>query len=317
MILMDLRMPEMDGVEAIGRSSRRAAARVLVLTTFDTDSDVLAAIEAGATGYLLKDAPTDRSCSARSARRRRGEAVLSPSVATRVVGQMRVARRAGAPPPEIGHQPRELEVLEFVARGASNRDAAPRLFISEATVKTHLMHIYAKLGVNDRAAAVAEAFDRGLLIPRHRAPGRRLAKATVSGNHAGVHRPGRALGPLRPGGPAAPERPIALVLRCSGRPPAAATLSQQSFWLDEAYTQRLVRMSFGSLLRGVPNTESTPPVLRRRLGLDAHVQLSEFGLRSLSALAGIVTVPVVYLAAAGWPATARRSSPGCWARSRR
>ena len=89
-----------------------------------------------------------------------GEAVLSPSVATRVVGQMRA-------PVEEPISQRELEVLELVAQGASNRDAAARLFISEATVKTHLMHIYAKLGVNDRAAAVAEAFNRGLLIPRH------------------------------------------------------------------------------------------------------------------------------------------------------
>jgi DNA-binding NarL/FixJ family response regulator len=137
---------------------------VLVLTTYDTDSDVLAAIEAGATGYLLKDAPPAELFRAvRSAAS--GEAVLSPSVVTRVVGQMRAPAAASAEEPVSA---RELEVLELVARGASNREAAARLFISEATVKTHLMHIYAKLGVNDRAAAVAEAFDRGLLIPRHR-----------------------------------------------------------------------------------------------------------------------------------------------------
>jgi DNA-binding NarL/FixJ family response regulator len=161
-ILMDLRMPEMDGVSAIAALSRAGStARVLVLTTYDTDSDVLSAIEAGATGYLLKDAPGAelfRAVRAAAA----GEAVLSPSVATRVVGQMRAPAA-----PEEPISARELEVLELVARGASNRDAAARLFISEATVKTHLMHIYAKLGVGDRAAAVAEAFDRGLLIPRH------------------------------------------------------------------------------------------------------------------------------------------------------
>ena len=134
-------------------------ARVLVLTTYDTDGDVLAAIEAGATGYLLKDAPPAELFRAVRAAAN-GEAVLSPSVATRVVGQMRA-------PVEEPISQRELEVLELVAQGASNRDAAARLFISEATVKTHLMHIYAKLGVNDRAAAVAEAFNRGLLIPRH------------------------------------------------------------------------------------------------------------------------------------------------------
>ena len=158
-ILMDLRMPEMDGVSAIAAlAAAGVPARVLVLTTYDTDGDVLAAIEAGATGYLLKDAPpNDLFKAVRAAAG--GETVLSPTVATRVVGQIR------APVDEPISQ-RELEVLELVAQGASNRDAAARLFISEATVKTHLMHIYGKLGVNDRAAAVAEAFNRGLLIPR-------------------------------------------------------------------------------------------------------------------------------------------------------
>src|SRR6202142_4181898 len=166
-ILMDLRMPEMDGVTAISAlAAAGSPARVLVLTTYDTDSDVLSAIEAGATGYLLKDAPPAELFRAvRSAAS--GEAVLSPSVATRVVGQMRGAGGSVASPAGEPISARELEVLELVARGASNRDSAARLFISEATVKTHLMHIYSKLGVNDRAAAVAEAFDRGLLIPRH------------------------------------------------------------------------------------------------------------------------------------------------------
>jgi DNA-binding NarL/FixJ family response regulator len=166
-ILMDLRMPEMDGVTAISALvAAGSPARVLVLTTYDTDSDVLSAIEAGATGYLLKDAPPAELFRAvRSAAS--GEAVLSPAVATRVVGQMRGAGGSVSSPAGEPISARELEVLELVARGASNRDAAARLFISEATVKTHLMHIYSKLGVNDRAAAVAEAFDRGLLIPRH------------------------------------------------------------------------------------------------------------------------------------------------------
>ena len=159
-ILMDLRMPDMDGVRAIAAlTAAGVPARVLVLTTYDTDSDVLAAIEAGATGYLLKDTPPNELFKAVRAAAR-GETVLSPTVATRVVGQMR------APTQEPISQ-RELEVLELIAQGASNRSAAARLFISEATVKTHLMHIYDKLGVNDRAAAVAEAFNRGLLIPRH------------------------------------------------------------------------------------------------------------------------------------------------------
>ncbi len=159
-ILMDLRMPDMDGVRAIAAlTAAGVPARVLVLTTYDTDGDVLAAIEAGATGYLLKDTPPDELFKAVRAAAR-GETVLSPTVATRVVGQMRTPTREPI-------SQRELEVLELIAQGASNRTAAARLFISEATVKTHLMHVYDKLGVNDRAAAVAEAFNRGLLIPRH------------------------------------------------------------------------------------------------------------------------------------------------------
>jgi DNA-binding NarL/FixJ family response regulator len=155
-VLMDLRMPEMDGVTAIKRLAERGVtARVLVLTTFDTDSDVVPAIEAGATGYLLKDAPPeDLLRGVRAAAR--GEAVLSPSVATRLLSQVR------APALEPLSQ-RELDVLGLIAQGASNRDAASRLFISEATVKTHVLHIFAKLGVNDRAAAVATGFERGLL----------------------------------------------------------------------------------------------------------------------------------------------------------
>ncbi|MGV9773047.1 response regulator [Streptosporangium sp. NPDC003464] len=154
-ILMDLRMPRMDGVTAIRRLAERGVtAGVLVLTTYDTDSDVLPAVEAGATGYLLKDAPQEDLIRAVQSAAR-GEAVLSPSVATRLLGRMRT--------PVEPLSPRELEVLGLIARGATNREAARRLFISEATVKTHLLHIYAKLGVNDRAAAVAVAFERGVL----------------------------------------------------------------------------------------------------------------------------------------------------------
>ncbi|MGP3961394.1 response regulator [Nonomuraea sp. 3N208] len=154
-ILMDLRMPRMDGVTAIRELARLGLrARVLVLTTYDTDSDVLPAIEAGATGYLLKDALRDELVRAVAAAAR-GEAALAPSVATRLLGQVRT--------PVDPLSARELEVLNLIAQGTTNREAAARLFISEATVKTHVLHIYAKLGVNDRAAAVAVAFQRGLL----------------------------------------------------------------------------------------------------------------------------------------------------------
>ena len=157
-ILMDLRMPGTDGVTAIAELARRGVtARVLVLTTYDTDSHVLPAIEAGATGYLLKDAPRAELLRAVRAAAQ-GQAVLAPSVAARLMNRVR------APGAEPLSQ-RELEVLQLVAAGTTNREAAARLFISEASVKTHLLHIYAKLGVGDRAAAVAEAFNRGLLTP--------------------------------------------------------------------------------------------------------------------------------------------------------
>jgi DNA-binding NarL/FixJ family response regulator len=160
-VLMDLRMPTMGGVEAIGQLRRTApSVRVLVLTTFDTDRDVLPAIEAGATGYLLKDTPRDELLRAVRAAHR-GEAVLSPAVAGRLMGQVRT-------PAQDTLSRRELEVLRLVAAGFTNREAAQKLFISEATVKTHLLHIYAKLEVRDRASAVAAGYQRGLLVPEER-----------------------------------------------------------------------------------------------------------------------------------------------------
>ena len=158
-VLMDLRMPRTSGVEAIRRLGERAPdIRVLVLTTFDGDADVLPAVEAGATGYLLKDAPRDELVRAVHAAYR-GQAVLAPSVAQKLLGCVRTP----AVPAEQRLTERELKVLTLVAAGTTNREAAKKLFISEATVKTHLLHLYAKLGVRDRAAAVAEAYKRGLL----------------------------------------------------------------------------------------------------------------------------------------------------------
>jgi DNA-binding NarL/FixJ family response regulator len=158
-ILMDLRMRGLGGVAAIkALADQGTAARVLVLTTYDSDSDVVPALEAGATGYLLKDAPRDELIRAIHAAAR-GETVLAPSVASRLVSQLRA-------PAQDTLSDRELEVLTLIARGETNAGAAARLFISEATVKTHLLHIYAKLDVNDRAAAVAAAYERGLLVPR-------------------------------------------------------------------------------------------------------------------------------------------------------
>ena len=154
-VLMDLRMPDMDGVEAITELQRRGhRARILVLTTYDRDDDIVPAIEAGATGYLLKDTPRDdlfRAVRATS----RGESTLTPSVASRLMGRMR-----GAPQTLSA---REVEVLKLVARGRTNRQIGRAMHVSEATVKTHLLRAYDKLGVNDRTAAVVTALERGLL----------------------------------------------------------------------------------------------------------------------------------------------------------
>ncbi len=156
LLLLDLRMPALDGVGTIkALAARNSPSKVLVLTTYDTDDLVVAAIEAGATGYLLKDAPRDDLIRAVRASVR-GEAVLSPAVASRLMGRVRQ-------PADETLSARELEVLRLVAQGNANREVASRLFISEATVKTHLLHIYAKLGVSDRAAAVAVAYERGHL----------------------------------------------------------------------------------------------------------------------------------------------------------
>lgn len=156
LVLMDLRMPEVDGVQAIAALQKQAPnIRILVLTTFDSETDVLPAIQAGATGYLLKDAAAEELVRAVRAAHR-GESVLSPSVAGQLMGQVR--RPQGQTLTD-----RELEVLKLVADGVSNRDAASRLFISEASIKTHLQHVYDKLGVRDRAGAVSEAYRRGQL----------------------------------------------------------------------------------------------------------------------------------------------------------
>ncbi|MFJ2030696.1 response regulator [Streptosporangium sp. NPDC087985] len=156
-VLMDLRLGAgIHGSEATRQIVALGGPRVLVLTTFDTDADILAAIEAGATGYLLKDAPSDDLHAAiRSAAT--GASALAPSVASRLLGRVRN--------PDATLSPRELEVLGHVAAGLSNRQISKRIFLSETTVKTHLVHIYAKLGVDSRTAAVAAATRKGLIRP--------------------------------------------------------------------------------------------------------------------------------------------------------
>jgi DNA-binding NarL/FixJ family response regulator len=157
-ILMDMRMPGGDGVTATAQIlAANPDARVLVLTTYDTDADILRAVEAGATGYLLKDAtPAELAGAVRAAAR--GETVLAPSVAERLVVHVRRPFRESL-------SAREVEVLVRVARGRTNAEIGRELFISEATVKTHLMRASSKLGVSGRTAAVTTAIERGLLPP--------------------------------------------------------------------------------------------------------------------------------------------------------
>ena len=156
LVLMDLQMPDVDGATATRRiRDEFQNVRVLVLTTYGTDADISRAVDAGATGYLLKDARREELFSAVRAAAR-GESVLSPGVASRVLGRMRA-------PAEESLSAREIEVLEAVARGLSNRAVARSLHISEATVKTHLLHIFGKLGVDDRTAAVTVALERGII----------------------------------------------------------------------------------------------------------------------------------------------------------
>jgi DNA-binding NarL/FixJ family response regulator len=154
--LLDLRMPVLDGVAATAEIiAARRRTRVLILTTYDTDSDIERAVEAGATGYLLKDATSEQLVEAIHAASR-GETVLAPRVAQRLVARMRQ-------PAPVALTPREVDVLTGVADGLNNAEIGKRLFIAEATVKTHLLRIFAKLDVSDRTHAVVTALQRGLL----------------------------------------------------------------------------------------------------------------------------------------------------------
>jgi DNA-binding NarL/FixJ family response regulator len=154
-VLMDLRMPELDGDAATALIlASRPHIRVIVLTTYETDASILTAIEAGASGYLLKAAPQEEILAGiRSVAR--GEVALAPSIAAMLVGRVKT--------PAVTLSPRETEVLGLVAQGLSNPAIARRLFLGEATVKTHLLHAFEKLQVGDRTRAVTKAMELGLL----------------------------------------------------------------------------------------------------------------------------------------------------------
>lgn len=161
LVLMDLRMPELDGASATARIvAASPATRVLVLTTYETDDHILAAIEAGASGYLLKAAPQAEILAGIRAVAA-GETVLAPSIAAKLVSRVRAGASPAPAPP--GLSPRELEVLRLVAAGRSNPEIARALFIGEATVKTHLLHVFEKLDVSDRTRAVTRAMELGVL----------------------------------------------------------------------------------------------------------------------------------------------------------
>jgi DNA-binding NarL/FixJ family response regulator len=156
-VLMDLRMPGGDGVESVGRiTAAGLPCRVVVLTTYETDRDILRAVEAGAAGYLLKDATRGELADAVRAAAR-GETVLAPSVAARLMDQLR------ARPERPRLSERETAVLRLVAEGCTNAEIGRRLYIGESTVKTHLLRAFGKLGVTDRTAAVTHALRHGLL----------------------------------------------------------------------------------------------------------------------------------------------------------
>lgn len=155
-VLMDLQMPDLDGAGATAQiRAGHPTVQVLVLTTYHTDADITAALNAGAIGYLLKNTGRDQLFTAVRAAAR-GETVLSPAVATRIVDRVRATTRDTL-------SAREIEVLTAVAHGHSNKDAARVLHLSQATVKTHLLHIYHKLDVDDRTAAVTTALARGII----------------------------------------------------------------------------------------------------------------------------------------------------------
>jgi DNA-binding NarL/FixJ family response regulator len=161
-VLMDLRMPGGGGLAVIRQlAADQPGARVVVLTTYDSDADILPAVEAGAAGYLLKDTPRDTLVGAIFAAAR-GETVLAPSVAGRLVNRLRAAPPE-APAARETLSARETEVLVLAGRGLTNAQIGRELFVSEATVKTHLLRAYAKLGVSGRTAAVTRAMELGLL----------------------------------------------------------------------------------------------------------------------------------------------------------
>lgn len=165
-VLMDVRMPRMDGIEACRRIRDSGGARILMLTTFDLDEHVHDALRAGASGFLLKDAPADDLVDAIRIVAR-GDALLAPSVTRALIDEF-ASRPAGPRRPHPGIDAlteRELDVLQAMARGRSNAEIAAELYLGEATIKTHVGRVFAKLGARDRVQAVVIAYESGVVVP--------------------------------------------------------------------------------------------------------------------------------------------------------
>ncbi len=165
-VLMDIRMPNMDGLAAARVILAETQSRVLILTTFDSDEYVYAALRAGASGFLLKDAPSEQLVAAVRVVAA-GDALIDPSITRRLIQQFVAATRPRTeqPPQLASLTPRELEVLRLVARGLSNAEIAVRLVVEESTAKTHVARILMKLGLRDRVQAVVMAYECGFVVP--------------------------------------------------------------------------------------------------------------------------------------------------------
>jgi DNA-binding NarL/FixJ family response regulator len=165
-VLMDIRMPELDGIAATRQITARHPARVLVLTTYDLDEYVYDALQAGASGFLLKDTPPPQLVDGIRAVAN-GEALLAPTVTRRLIEEFaRIGPARRTPPSELDElTPRELEVLRLLARGMSNAEIAAALILGDTTVKTHVTHVLGKLGLRDRVQAVVLAYESGLVTP--------------------------------------------------------------------------------------------------------------------------------------------------------
>ncbi|MEV4377061.1 response regulator transcription factor [Streptosporangium sp. NPDC049644] len=160
--LMDIRMPELNGIEAVRRIVADLPTRALMITTFDLDDHVYDALSAGASGFLLKDVRAmDLVESVRVIAR--GDALLAPQVTRRLIAEFARQRSRSHPPADL--TPRELEVLRLIARGLSNAEIAGELVVTEHTVKTHVARLLAKLGLRDRAQAIVHAYESGLVVP--------------------------------------------------------------------------------------------------------------------------------------------------------